>query len=165
MVYVVHITSIFIRSCYTRGWTLIAGRIPGRTANDVKNYWNTNLRSRISRKKHKVEPSQHATHLAIKPQPHTLIKTSNVYPCIGFHDTGNLITSSNNSQRLLSSSTLFEDMINEYLDREKEMGDKVGLSLRGFSVEGEGSNVSEQEDGQNSLFNFPIDDVIWDLVL
>ncbi|KAF5763599.1 putative transcription factor MYB family [Helianthus annuus] len=146
-------------------WTLIAGRIPGRTANDVKNYWNTNLRSRISRKKHKVEPSQHATHLAIKPQPHTLIKTSNVYPCIGFHDTGNLITSSNNSQRLLSSSTLFEDMINEYLDREKEMGDKVGLSLRGFSVEGEGSNVSEQEDGQNSLFNFPIDDVIWDLVL
>ncbi|XP_022011565.1 transcription factor MYB90 [Helianthus annuus] len=146
-------------------WSLIAGRIPGRTANDVKNYWNTNLRSRISREKHKVEPSQHATLLAIKPQPHTLMKTSNVYPCNGLHDTGNLITSSNNSKRLLSSPTLSEDMINEYLDREKEMDDKFGLSLRGFSIEGEGSNVAEQEDGHNSLFNFPIDDVIWDLVL
>ncbi|KAL3618989.1 hypothetical protein CASFOL_037217 [Castilleja foliolosa] len=24
-------------------WSLIAGRIPGRTANDVKNFWNTNI--------------------------------------------------------------------------------------------------------------------------
>uniref|UniRef100_A0A7N0T069 Uncharacterized protein n=1 Tax=Kalanchoe fedtschenkoi TaxID=63787 RepID=A0A7N0T069_KALFE len=25
-------------------WSLIAGRLPGRTANDIKNYWNTHLR-------------------------------------------------------------------------------------------------------------------------
>nr|GMD50009.1 anthocyanin 2 [Ipomoea batatas] len=29
-------------------WSLIAGRIPGRTANDVKNYWNTHLKRRLN---------------------------------------------------------------------------------------------------------------------
>ncbi|KAF3783700.1 hypothetical protein EJ110_NYTH31876 [Nymphaea thermarum] len=29
-------------------WKLIAGRIPGRTANDVKNYWNSHLAKRFS---------------------------------------------------------------------------------------------------------------------
>ncbi|XP_042510449.1 transcription factor MYB90-like [Macadamia integrifolia] len=28
-------------------WTLIAGRIPGRTANDVKNYWNSHLSKKL----------------------------------------------------------------------------------------------------------------------
>lgn len=27
-------------------WSLISGRLPGRTANDVKNFWNTNLRKK-----------------------------------------------------------------------------------------------------------------------
>ncbi|RWR75028.1 transcription factor MYB1 [Cinnamomum micranthum f. kanehirae] len=32
-------------------WTLIAGRLPGRTANDVKNYWNSHLSKRQSMQK------------------------------------------------------------------------------------------------------------------
>ncbi|PON76943.1 MYB transcription factor [Trema orientale] len=28
-------------------WSLIAGRLPGRTDNEIKNYWNTNIRKKI----------------------------------------------------------------------------------------------------------------------
>ncbi|KAK7295395.1 hypothetical protein RJT34_18302 [Clitoria ternatea] len=31
-------------------WSLIAGRLPGRTANDVKNYWNTYIRNQRKEK-------------------------------------------------------------------------------------------------------------------
>lgn len=29
-------------------WSLIAGRLPGRTDNEIKNYWNTNLSKRLN---------------------------------------------------------------------------------------------------------------------
>ncbi|XP_073042256.1 transcription factor MYB1-like [Primulina eburnea] len=45
-------------------WSLIAGRIPGRTANDVKNYWNTHIMNKSVEIKTKI----------IKPKPHNLAK-------------------------------------------------------------------------------------------
>ncbi|KAL3813324.1 hypothetical protein ACJIZ3_014592 [Penstemon smallii] len=60
-------------------WSLIAGRLPGRTANDVKNFWNTHIHKKLSTadvgKKgqmnnvHKME-----TVNVIRPQPRTFSK-------------------------------------------------------------------------------------------
>ncbi|KAI7746665.1 hypothetical protein M8C21_008507 [Ambrosia artemisiifolia] len=151
-------------------WSLIAGRIPGRTANDVKNYWNTHVRSRPKRQKEELkdgEQSKQAMVTVIRPKPHTFSKPLiNTYPHIEPHNMGNLITSTNDglsnafdiSQRLVSSPQVSENKIDEYLD---ELFEDCG----GVNVEEEGlDDVVQQEDGQNSLFDFPIDDAIWDLL-
>ncbi|KAJ9141006.1 hypothetical protein P3X46_031592 [Hevea brasiliensis] len=41
-------------------WSLIAGRLPGRTDNEVKNYWNTHLNKRCrTGKRRTADPSNH----------------------------------------------------------------------------------------------------------
>jgi hypothetical protein len=58
-------------------WSLIAGRLPGRTTNDVKNYWNTHLRKKeICRIKDDAkEKAQDIVKVnVIKPRPRTVTK-------------------------------------------------------------------------------------------
>lgn len=38
-------------------WSLIAGRLPGRTDNEVKNYWNSHLRRKLISKG--IDPNNH----------------------------------------------------------------------------------------------------------
>uniref|UniRef100_A0A0D6R318 Uncharacterized protein n=1 Tax=Araucaria cunninghamii TaxID=56994 RepID=A0A0D6R318_ARACU len=38
-------------------WSIIAGRVPGRTDNEIKNYWNTNLSKRLA--KGEIDPKTH----------------------------------------------------------------------------------------------------------
>ncbi|CAJ2670612.1 unnamed protein product [Trifolium pratense] len=58
-------------------WSLIAGRLPGRTANDVKNYWNCHL----SKKVNALEADQEGSQLSkdvqmIRPQPRNIGSSS-----------------------------------------------------------------------------------------
>nr|XP_010932017.2 transcription factor MYB113-like [Elaeis guineensis] len=54
-------------------WSLIAGRLPGRTANDVKNYWNSHLSKKHDVRDHK-ERSKHDDKV-LKPRPQTIPRT------------------------------------------------------------------------------------------
>ncbi|XP_027351421.1 transcription factor MYB90-like [Abrus precatorius] len=61
-------------------WSLIAGRLPGRTPNDVKNYWNTYMRRKIESQKKDNNINQQdvkltvTPHEVIKPVPRTFSK-------------------------------------------------------------------------------------------
>nr|WDP81124.1 ANT1-like protein [Solanum lycopersicum] len=64
-------------------WSLIAGRLPGRTANDVKNYWNTNLLRKlnttkiVAREKIKSKRGEISDKIEIiKPQPRKFISNT-----------------------------------------------------------------------------------------
>uniref|UniRef100_K9LXG5 R2R3 MYB n=1 Tax=Iris fulva TaxID=92176 RepID=K9LXG5_9ASPA len=54
-------------------WSLIAGRLPGRTANDIKNYWNIHLSRKPPDAKGKAQTnSSTALVKVLKPKPHTI---------------------------------------------------------------------------------------------
>nr|AXU25489.1 MYB [Plinia cauliflora] len=60
-------------------WSLITGRLPGRTANDVKNYWNTHLAKKVINHKPKEDdpPEKFAAKVnVIRPRPSTFSKSS-----------------------------------------------------------------------------------------
>nr|WBU86742.1 MYB90 [Vigna radiata]WBU86744.1 MYB90 [Vigna radiata] len=69
-------------------WSLIAGRLPGRTSNDVKNYWNTNVRRKVqshnrdeeNNNNNNVKESERTLkpHQVIKPVPRALTKASSM---------------------------------------------------------------------------------------
>lgn len=55
-------------------WSLIAGRLPGRTDNEVKNYWNSHLRRKLINMG--IDPNNHRL-VTLRPKsPHISTSTS-----------------------------------------------------------------------------------------
>ena len=63
-------------------WSLIAGRLQGRTANDIKNFWNTKVQKKLTTCNYQTEvfKVEEVTRVLIKPLPHTIF-TDTRFPC------------------------------------------------------------------------------------
>ncbi|GMH26248.1 hypothetical protein Nepgr_028091 [Nepenthes gracilis] len=49
-------------------WSLIAGRLPGRTDNEVKNYWNSHLKRKLLNRG--IDPNNHRLNQTLTPSSH-----------------------------------------------------------------------------------------------
>jgi hypothetical protein len=152
---------------------LIAGRLPGRTSNDVKNYWHTHLLKKVVSKKDEEEKPKEKTmkmHEVIKPRPltlstnfgkHNFVKQQNCNVPIDCDDTEtarvpNQIANcaSANSQLSLGNVPISCEMWSDSL---WNLGEELGNEIIG-------SCSSLQEENFN--MEFPnVDESFWDFNL
>ncbi|XP_050907712.1 transcription factor MYB1 [Lathyrus oleraceus] len=129
-------------------WSLIAGRLPGRTSNDVKNYWHTNLHKKVVPEKEKNEEKEKSketvkAHEIIKPRALTFSTNS---PWLnGKH---NFVSDGNASKLAIASSG--ED---GNVPTDCDITTPPNIGNEALSTKEIGSCSLLQED--NSTFEFP----------
>nr|AUH28244.1 anthocyanin synthesis regulator 3 [Petunia x hybrida] len=102
-------------------WSLIAGRIPGRTANDVKNYWNTHYRRKLISLQRRGKKCRSAIKITentiVRPQPRSFSSTKNV---------------SLGRNKSITNSTIHKDESSEKVVRTNEKQTTEALTDNGF---------------------------------
>ncbi|XP_059670743.1 transcription factor MYB114-like [Cornus florida] len=167
-------------------WSLIAGRLPGRTGNDVKNYWNSRLRIKpvASGKKAipKAEKTTTSSTKVIKPQPRRF-STSLVWFSGNTTTTTTTTTTNNVDNNIQSGDTLTNPSYSDLQDVDEIMwwdnmeliDNGVTWSMGGGSPEDlitglwsthETAATGVDENGsfvQDGKINIGVNDTGWDL--
>lgn len=88
-------------------WSLIAGRLPGRTDNEVKNYWNSHLRRKLINMG--IDPNNHRLVSHIRPQsnsPHNSSISTSSTSNHNIHQSVNLFRGCHEEERVLPDLNL-----------------------------------------------------------
>ncbi|GAV72779.1 Myb_DNA-binding domain-containing protein [Cephalotus follicularis] len=103
-------------------WSLIAGRLPGRTDNEIKNYWNTNLSKRVQHQSKAEEDKLSSKKSLVEtPKPDNVIIRTKAVRCTKVimpqYLAKNLVYQwgSHNGRESPSNSSLQEDNPMDYL--------------------------------------------------
>ncbi|PON35761.1 MYB transcription factor [Parasponia andersonii] len=140
-------------------WSLIAGRLPGRTDNEIKNYWNTNIGKKIQAHSLKSihttsrKPSSNRPKFQeLGPKPKTTHSGAQVQqPSYKIH---NILTSS--SRVVRSKATRCTKVV--LLHQEPQ--NKVVLLDHGKEIDGGGSTTTDDNDHQYyNTSEPPVDEV------
>ncbi|ONK74641.1 uncharacterized protein A4U43_C03F8630 [Asparagus officinalis] len=81
-------TIIQLHSILGNKWSAIAARLPGRTDNEIKNYWNTHIRKRLLRMG--IDPVTHSPRLDLLDLS-TLLSNPNLFNASQFIDISRLL--------------------------------------------------------------------------
>jgi len=131
-----------VYSVFIFRWSAIAARLPGRTDNEIKNYWNTHIRKRLLRMG--IDPVTHAPRL-------DLLDMSSILRSA----IGNVNPSFLNLQGLLSAQALMNP---EFL---KLAATATLLSLKNDHNQNPSNLVSQAQQQLNNVGNCPVQSQIF----
>ncbi|XP_077234572.1 transcription factor MYB1-like [Tasmannia lanceolata] len=151
-------------------WSLIAGRIPGRTANDIKNYWNSHLSEKLAARSdmekgkcitmNNQDKSITMKNKVIKPQPWTFSSNSKWLRCpvnaTPQETVSNLIPKSPPEESILWWKSLLVE------DGEEDKG--TSCSGSGTGGELDAAFVLQGFEGEGEWDNLLMNGNFWDLL-
>ncbi|CAN1171806.1 Transcription factor MYB36 [Linum perenne] len=148
-------------------WSIIAAQLPGRTDNDIKNYWNTKLKKKLmsmsphhnfpsynkyplQRKPFAFNPnsSSSSSSSSLVPQPNLNFFSSFMTPPIKFDHLPMVNTNTNNNTNLFpSNNALLHNTSTSTTTMEFYNGNNSNLLVFGSGGNGEVASCSSNSDG------------------
>ncbi|GAB2223739.1 hypothetical protein Droror1_Dr00004479 [Drosera rotundifolia] len=99
-------------------WSLIAGRVPGRTDNQVKNHWNTHLSKKLGIRKPKSRSRAKGSKSLLSSEQNINIKNDKQNVCLETSIDRNQLMSEDNGRIVASQNGMGGECIEELSQRE-----------------------------------------------